>query len=51
MVEWDEPGNTIAVIEDYTVPSVLLLAETVSLELFAFDPWSVALRVSVRLGR
>jgi hypothetical protein len=44
-VEWREPGNTIAVIEDYTHPSVLLLAETISFELFAFDRWSVALRV------
>ena len=46
LVEWGAPGNTVAVIEDYTNPSVLLLAETVSFELFAFDPWSVALRVS-----
>ena len=45
MIEWGEPGNTIAVIEDYTNPSVLLLAETISFELFAFDEWSVALRV------
>jgi hypothetical protein len=44
-IEWGEPGNTIAVIEDYTNPSVLLLAETLSFELFAFDQWSVALRV------
>ncbi len=45
LIEWAEPGNTIAVIEDHSNPSVLLLAETLSLELFAFDQWSVALRV------
>jgi hypothetical protein len=44
-VEWKEHGNTIAVIEDYSHPSVLLLAETIAFELFAFDPWSVVLRV------
>jgi hypothetical protein len=44
-IEWREHGNTIAVIEDCSHPSVLLLAETVAFELFAFDPWSVALRV------
>jgi hypothetical protein len=44
-VEWRQPGNTIAVIEDCTNPSVLLLAETLAFELFAFDAWSVALRV------
>ncbi len=44
-VEWGEPGNTIAVIEDYTDPSVLLLAESIAFELFAFDLWSVVLRV------
>jgi hypothetical protein len=45
LLEWDGPGNTIAAIEDNTRPSVLLLAETMAFELFAFDPWSVALRV------
>jgi len=45
LIDWNQPGNTIAVIEDYTDPSVLLLAETVAFELFAFDKWSVALRV------
>ncbi len=45
LIEWGEPGNTIAVIDDYSDPSVLLLAETLSFELFAFDQWSVALRV------
>jgi hypothetical protein len=45
LVEWGEPAQTIAVISDCTHPSVLLLAETVAFELFAFDPWSVALRV------
>jgi hypothetical protein len=44
-VDWREPGNTIAAIEDCSHPSVLLLAETVAFELFAFDAWSVALRV------
>ena len=45
LVAWGEPAQTIAVISDCTHPSVLLLAETVAFELFAFDPWSVALRV------
>jgi hypothetical protein len=44
-IEWGEAGRPIAVIEDHTTPSVLLLAETIALELFAFDQWSVALRV------
>ena len=39
-IEWGEPGKTIAVIEDYTDPSVLLLAESIAFELFAFDQWS-----------
>jgi hypothetical protein len=45
LIEWGDHGNTIAVIEDHTNPSVLLLAETVAFELFDFDQWSVALRV------
>lgn len=45
LVEWGEPGHTVAVIEDSTTPSVLLLAETMAFEVFAFDPWSIALRV------
>jgi hypothetical protein len=45
VIEWGEPGKPVAVIEDHTDPSVLLLAETIAFELFAFDPWSVALRV------
>ena len=44
-IEWGEPGKTIAVIEDYTDPSVLLLAESIAFELFAFDQWSFVLRV------
>ena len=44
-IEWGTAGRPIAVIEDHTAPSVLLLAETIALELFAFDQWSVALRV------
>lgn len=44
-IDWREPGHPVAVIEDYTNPSVLLLAETMAFELFAFDPWSVVLRV------
>lgn len=45
LIQWGEPAQTIAVIQDCTHPSVLLLAETLAFELFAFDPWSVALRV------
>lgn len=45
LIEWGEPRQTVAIIEDHTDPSVLLLAETVFFELFAFDQWSVALRV------
>jgi hypothetical protein len=44
LLQWGEPGPTIAVIEDHTEPSVLLLAEALVFELFAFDQWSVALR-------
>ncbi len=44
-IDWREPGHTVAIIEDYTQPSVLRLAETLAFELFAFDPWSVVLRV------
>ena len=44
-IEWGEPGKTIAVIEDHTDPSVLLLAESIAFELFAFDQWSFVLRV------
>jgi hypothetical protein len=45
VIEWGEHEETVALIEDYTNPSALLLAETVAFELFAFDQWSVALRV------
>jgi hypothetical protein len=45
VIDWGEPGQTIAVVEDCTDPSVLLLAETMAFELFAFDQWSVALRI------
>ena len=45
LIEWGEPGHTIAVVEDCTNPSVLLLAETIAFELFAFDAWSIALRI------
>jgi len=45
LIDWHEVENTIAVIEDYTNPSVLLLAETIAFEVFAFDEWSIALRV------
>jgi hypothetical protein len=45
LVEWGEPKRTVAVVQDCTHPSVLLQAETLALELFAFDAWSVALRV------
>jgi hypothetical protein len=44
-IDWCEAGNTIAVIEDYTNPSVLLLGETLAFDLLAFDPWSIVLRV------
>lgn len=44
-IDWEKPGNTIAVIQDYTNPSVLLLGESLAFDLFAFDPWSVVLRV------
>jgi hypothetical protein len=44
-INWRQADNTIAIIEDYTNPSVLLLAETIAFELFAFDPWSIALRI------
>jgi hypothetical protein len=44
-IEWEEPGKRIAVIEDYTDPSVLLQAESIAFELFAFDQWSFVLRV------
>ncbi len=45
LVQWGDPERTVAIIQDSTKPSVLLLAETMAFELFAFDPWSVALRV------
>jgi hypothetical protein len=45
LIEWGHPGATIAVIEDHTDPSVLQMGEAIALELFAFDQWSVALRV------
>ncbi len=45
LVEWGEPGKTVAVIQDCTNPSALLLAETLAFELFAFDAWSMVLRV------
>lgn len=45
LIDWVDEGNLIASIEDYTKPSVLLLAETVGFEIFAFDQWSIALRV------
>ncbi len=44
-IDWGESGNTIAVIEDFTKPSVLLLGESVAFDLFAFDQWSIVLRV------
>ncbi len=44
-IAWKEDEHTIAVIEDFTNPSVLLLAESIAYELFAFDRWSVALRI------
>jgi hypothetical protein len=45
LVEWGERGHTVAVVEDCTTPSVLMLAEAMAFELFAFDQWSVALRI------
>jgi hypothetical protein len=45
IVAWGRPENTIAVIEDHTEPSVLQMGESMAAELFAFDAWSVALRV------
>lgn len=45
LIAWEKDEHAIAVIEDYTNPSALLLAETVAFELFAFDRWSFALRV------
>lgn len=45
LVGWGEQGNTIAVVEDFTQPPALLLGESVAFELFAFDNWSIALRV------
>lgn len=44
-IDWSEPGNSIAIIEDYTNPSALLLAETLAFDLFVFDQWSFVLRV------
>ena len=38
LVEWGEPGNTVAAIEDHTNPSVLSLAEALVLELFELRP-------------
>ena len=45
LIDWNDEETLIAVIEDYTNPSVLLMAETIAFELFAFDEWSFALRV------
>ena len=45
LIEWGEPANLIAAIEDHTDPSVLLQGEAIALELFGFDEWSVVLRV------
>jgi hypothetical protein len=42
---WADEGNPIAIIEDFTQPSALLLGESVAYELFNFDEWSYALRV------
>jgi hypothetical protein len=45
LIHWNDEEKVIAFIEDHTDPSVLLLAETLAFELFAFDEWSVCLRV------
>jgi hypothetical protein len=44
-VNWGDENNAIAVIEDYSKPSVLLMAETLAFEVFNFDEWSICLRL------
>jgi hypothetical protein len=44
-VIWGDKKEIIAVIEDFSDPSVLLMAETLAFELFKFDEWSVCLRI------
>ncbi len=44
LIIWGHEKEVIAVIEDYSEPSVLFLAETLAFELFNFDEWSVCLR-------
>jgi hypothetical protein len=44
-VRWGSDNQVIATITDNTKPSVLLDPESMDVELFAFDQWSVALRV------